>query len=90
MITIALDETSGFEEHDDMSTPVYIAGIIYDDGGSVLDFANETKRLIRFFERACESVGCKYPRDMHMGNKTNAKRVAMSKEAVKKGLPEFL
>ena len=51
MITIALDENGDFEGFKNLgeSAPLYIAGIVYDDGGHDKDTKYEMQRLDEYF-----------------------------------------
>lgn len=95
MITISLDEQGNFENFnaEDKQTPLFIAGVIYDDKGIITDSFNERTRIVNFLKEVCISVGKKFPRDMHCNNYVpgkNAKNVAIVKKAITKALPEFI
>lgn len=47
MITIALDENGDFEGlKGSGGEPIFLAGLLYDDGGDEYDTQNERKRII--------------------------------------------
>jgi len=95
MITISLDEQGHFEDikGEADKAPLFIAGVIYDDNGSLVDSANERSRIVNFLKAVCDSVDKKFPRDMHCNNYVpgkNARNVAVVKEALNKAIPEFI
>ena len=87
MITIALDEKGDFEQVSSKKEPTFIAGVIYDDGGNSLDLNYETTRLKNYFQEACKSVGCMYPRGMHAGKDVDNRSVGKVKNAIRTTLP---
>lgn len=81
MITIALDEQGDFEnlKRELNNKPVFIGGIVYDDGDEAGDYENEKRRLHKYLKNVCANVGCRYPQDLHVSkdehNDVNVKKV---------------
>ena len=95
MITIALDEQGDFENLGGKleNAPVFIGGIIYDDREDSADYDNEKKRLQKYLKSVCQSVGCRYPQDLHFasnGGENNGQKVALVKEKFTETIQEFL
>ena len=106
MITIALDESgvpeeflkdndqeANIEKSDDDSNNdlFYIAGIIYDDKGDEYDAEDEKYRLDAYFHKVSQTVGCKYPEDLHYNKKRkNSKNVKKMKAEIRETIAEFL
>lgn len=98
MITIALDENGDFEgsKNSGESTPLYIAGIVYDDGGNDKDTKYEMQRLDEYFravasEKADGDSVCCYPQDLHVNNQgVNNTNVRRMKSRLGESLPEFI
>lgn len=95
MITIALDEQGDFENLEGKleNAPVFIGGIIYDDNEDSADYDNEKERLQKYLRNVCESVGCRYPQDLHFssnGNTNNGQNVALVKGKFTDTIKEYL
>ena len=92
MITLALDENGKFEEA--LSTkeekPIMIAGIIYDDNGDWHDAEYERYRISSYLRAVCDSLGAKYPQDLHTNSTGNKVTVGKVKRKVGETLREFL
>ncbi len=96
MISLAYDETSGFES--EKGEAAFIAGIIYDSksekeyDGVLLEQA----RIEAFYRAACtkcweKNLNVRFPRDLHVTRKkTNRKEVSLLKDAVNNSLQEFI
>ncbi|MCM1237150.1 MAG: hypothetical protein NC489_44335 [Ruminococcus flavefaciens] len=93
MITIALDEQGDFEnlEGNLTNAPVFIGGVVYDDCGEDTDYDNEKKRLQKYLQNVCLSVGCRYPQDLHYSSDgNNGWNVAKVKAKFTDTIKEFL
>lgn len=114
MVTIALDEQGEFEFLPDVARkrkekkdkPVFIGGILYHDDDGMeesADYNYEKERLFSYFLKVCESVGARFPQDLHFHNYTESEQekngtaeadnrevVIKIKEKVRNTLPEFL
>ena len=97
MITIALDEYGDFEGIKQEKQPVYIAGVLYDDGGDRQETREERRRLSAYYRAVIASVSdgteefC-YPEALHSnGNKQRDHHVVrLVKQRVAQTLAEFL
>lgn len=92
MITISLDETNGFEDWAPSESAVFVAGVIYDDGGDKSDTDHERTRICKYYERVIKiAIGddSLFPQVLHNGNGYDEK-IGSVKEAVGKYLGEFL
>lgn len=92
MITIALDENGDFEGlKGSGGEPIFLAGLLYDDGGDEYDTQNERKRIIEYYKRICAEEGCRFPESLHMNHAgNNSDEVAKVKQKVNANLQEFL
>lgn len=93
MITVAYDESKGFERGDRAKTvPVMVAGIVYDDNGELQykypdrePFGLENMRIISYLRKVCDKTGGSFPDDLHGLKRQNE---TMDKE-LRETLPEF-
>ena len=96
MITIALDEQGDFENFNGVidAKPVFIGGVVYDDGDCVGELDLEKKRIDKYLEKVCDSVNCQYPVDLHYtedcNRNNNSENVKLVKQTFKKTISEFL
>lgn len=92
MITIALDENGDFEGLGSASNePVFLAGLLYDDGGDEQDTENERDRVVEYYQRVCATAGGRFPEALHISHAgNNGGYVAKVKEEVGSSLGEFL
>lgn len=63
MITFSFDEQGEFEKVN--KTGLFIGGFMYDDFGYEDETEKEKKRIISFFEKACEEAGTIFPINLH-------------------------
>ena len=97
MITLAYDETTGFESIDkDNTSAIMLAGIVYKNGSEKEYRGNnntkvepERARIVAYLRAVCQKCGASFPRDLHSGNDNNSKVGKVKKELVKT-LPEFI
>lgn len=92
MLTIALDESTGFEKNAQKRGPVFVAGLIYDDKGNEEDRANERKRVTEYLKRVCQKTGHRYPRDLHLAKagSRNGGAVHEVKAEINASMAEFM
>lgn len=92
MLTITLDEQGDFEDLRNKlnEEPVFIGGIIYDDEDWNEEFEKEQLRLEAYLQNVCESVGARYPRDLHYEALENGGNNSSSVRLVKKKMGETL
>ena len=91
MFTIALDEVGDFEQFNKNNTPIFIAGIIYDDKNDDSDRNNERNRIDTYYRLVVNKIGGHYPEDLHVNRyKSNIKYVAMVKEEINNTIKEFM
>ncbi len=92
MLTISLDESTGFEGFgEENHIPAFIAGLAYDDRGSVEDAENERRRATEYFKSVCMQTGTIYPRDLHVSNAVNNRSAVWTvKTEMFDSLPVFL
>ncbi len=95
MITVALDEQGDFENLKKKldKEPVFIGGVLYDDGGDLIDHVTEKKRLQSYLRNVCGDVGGVYPKDLHFtsdGDSNNSQMVKAVKTAFGDTIKEFL
>ncbi len=67
-----------------------IAGIIYDDKGKEYDAENERYRISSYLRAVCDSLGAKYPQDLHSNSNGNKATVGKVKCKIGETLKEFL
>lgn len=97
MITLAYDETTGFESIDkDDASATMLAGIVYKNGTEKKYKGNnntkvepERARIVAYLRAVCKTSGASFPRDLHSGNANNAK-VGRVKQELSETLPEFI
>lgn len=67
MLTIALDEQGNFENVDGnkKKEPLFIGGLIYDDGDSSADHDREKRRIRLYLKAVCEENHVEYPQGLH-------------------------
>ena len=67
MLTIALDEQGRFEnvEGYEGKEPLFIGGLIYDDGDSSADHDREKRRIRLYLKAVCEENHAEYPQGLH-------------------------
>lgn len=92
LLTITLDEQGDFEDLRNKlnEEPVFIGGIIYDDEDWNEEFEKEQLRLEAYLQNVCESVGARYPRDLHYEALENGGNNSSSVRLVKKKMGETL
>lgn len=80
MITLSLDEYGDFENiKPEEKDAVLIAGVLFDDGGDILELGAEEKRIVAYYKKVAElandklnlnssvnKVTVKFPDDLHM------------------------
>lgn len=96
MITLAYDETTGFEAIDrDDAQPVMIAGVVYKNGNEKKYKGNnntkiepERARIVAYLRAVCNTSHADFPRDLHSGNR-NENKVRIVKQELKRTLPTF-
>jgi len=96
MITLAYDETTGFESidrHDAES--IMLAGIVYKSGTEKKYKGNnntkvepERARIVAYLRAVCKTAEGSFPRDLHSGN-NNGDTVKKVKQHLSETLPEF-
>lgn len=93
MIAISLDEQGDFE-HMDIETqaaPVFIGGMIYDDGGEAEGMLQEKKRIRRYLSAVCRQAEASFPQDLHVNtNADNTDKVRLVKQKISETLGQFL
>lgn len=96
MITIALDEYGDFEGIRQEKGPVYIAGVLYDDGGDKQETKAERRRLAAYYRTVIASVSdgteaFSYPEALHSnGDKQRDHQLVRPvKQEVARTLPDF-
>lgn len=67
MLTIALDEQGRFENIDgyEGKEPLFIGGLVYDDGDSSADHDREKRRIRLYLKAVCEENHVEYPQGLH-------------------------
>lgn len=67
MLTIALDEQGRFENIDGYGgkEPLFIGGLVYDDGDSSADHDREKRRIRLYLKAVCEENHVEYPQGLH-------------------------
>lgn len=96
MITLAYDETTGFESIDkDDAQSVMLAGVVYKNGNEKKYKGNnntkvepERARIVAYLRAVCNASHADFPRDLHSGNGNNNK-VGNVKQELKRTLPNF-
>ena len=101
MITLAYDETTGFESiQKDKAQAIMLAGIVYKDegekkykGSGKNKVEPERARIVAYLRKVCKKAGGSFPRDLHSRNEDNKKqneKVARVKKELSRTLPEFI
>lgn len=80
MILISLDESGDFENKDAM--PVFIAGLLYDDGGDPSDIEDERERIREYYKRVITTAKSKYCSEKGTAAKDDVKAMFTYPEAL--------
>ena len=64
MITYSLDEFGAFENTGDVSKPIFIGGVMYDDHSSPQDLQNEKERIRCYYEQVILDAARNSPADI--------------------------
>ncbi|SFR81248.1 hypothetical protein [[Clostridium] aminophilum] len=93
MITLALDENGQFEpdeKKERKKTPVFIAGLLYDDCGDAYDARNERYRIMNYLQSVCNNCDEEFPEALHANESSNLASVRAVKTEIGNSLKEFI
>ncbi len=96
MLLFSLDEYGDFENASGQNGPVFIGGLIFDDGGIEGEEERERSRIAAYYRGIISSCGngnskFTYPSALHVNRRSNnGSVVGKVKSAVSASLPEFI